>query len=187
MERRRRPPNEWSFATLYERHFDFVWRTLRHLGVPDQDLSDACQEVFIVIHRRLSTFEGRSRLTTWIFQICFNMARDRNRRAHVRREVLGDAMMEHLQSGILDPHAALERRDEEGVFERALATMDMDQRAAFVLFEIEDLTGPEVAEALGVPLGTAYSRLRLARAAFQTAIDAANKDEEQLLRLRGVS
>jgi RNA polymerase sigma-70 factor (ECF subfamily) len=96
-------------------------------------------------------------------------------------------MIDRAQSNAPDPHAALERRDEEALFESALEHMDIDQRAAFVLFELEDMTGPEVAEALGVPLGTAYSRLRLARQAFQAAVDRSVADEARLLRRRGVS
>jgi len=169
MERRSTPPSEPWFEALYERHFDFVWRTLRHLGVRDADLADACQEVFLIVHRRYPSFDAQAKVTTWLFQICFNKARERRRTAHARREVLGDAAVDQAR-GPSDPFAELERQDKLALFEAALESMELEQRAAFILFEVEGMSGPEVAEALSVPLGTAYSRLRLAREAFQTAV-----------------
>ncbi|HTQ04352.1 MAG TPA: sigma-70 family RNA polymerase sigma factor [Polyangiaceae bacterium] len=169
------PPAEW-FQVLYERHFDFVWRTLRHLGVREADLSDACQDVFIVVHRRFPSFESRGKVSTWLFQICLNTARDRRRRVHARTEVLGDEAIEHAAGTAVDPFSEGEREDKLALFESALRNMDFDQRAAFVLFEIEGMTGPEAAAILGVPLGTAYSRLRLARRAFVAAVERAHKD-----------
>jgi len=171
MEKLKSAPQPAWFHALYERHFDFVWRTLRHLGVPEADLSDACQDVFIVVHRKFPSFEARGKVTTWLFQICLNRARDRRRRAHVRNEVLGDEALEHAVETADDPHRELERKDNLALFEAALASMDLDQRAAFILFEIEGMTGPEAATAMEVPLGTAYSRLRLARKAFVEAAE----------------
>ncbi|HEY3498082.1 MAG TPA: sigma-70 family RNA polymerase sigma factor [Polyangiaceae bacterium] len=171
MESRRAPPSNAWFQELYERHFDYVWRTLRHLGVREADVSDAAQEVFIVVHRRFPSFEARGKLTTWIFQICFNVARDRRRRAYARSEVLsGDAALDRPGTAVRDWFSDAERLDKLALFDGALASMELDQRAAFILFEIEGMTGPEAAAAMDVPLGTAYSRLRLARTAFRTAL-----------------
>jgi len=173
MERPRTPPSEPWFRELYERHFDFVWRTLRHLGVREADLADACQEVFLTVHRLYPRFDARAKVTTWIFQICFNKARERRRSAHARREVLGDAALDQARAPS-DPFSQLERQDKLALFEAGLEAMDLEQRAAFILFEIEGMNGPEVAEALAVPLGTAYSRLRLARQAFQSSVQRAH-------------
>jgi RNA polymerase sigma-70 factor (ECF subfamily) len=157
-----------SFQELYAEHFHFVWRTLRRLGVPLADLSDVAQEVFLVVHRRLPDFEVRARVTTWLFPICLHAARDRRRRAHVRREVSNE---EH---DVVDPAplpgSELERREDLALFEAALGDMNLDQRAVFVLFELEDLRGEDIATMLEVPLGTVYSRLRLARAAFRNGV-----------------
>jgi RNA polymerase sigma-70 factor (ECF subfamily) len=169
MERPRTPPSEPWFRALYERHFDFVWRTLRHLGVREADLADACQEVFMIVYRRYPSFDAQAKVTTWLFQICFNKARERRRSAHARREVLGEAALDQAR-GPSDPFSELERQDKLVLFEAALDSMELEQRAAFILFEVEGMSGPEVAEALAVPLGTAYSRLRLAREAFQAAL-----------------
>jgi RNA polymerase sigma-70 factor (ECF subfamily) len=161
-------PSPPSFQTLYAEQFNFVWRTLRRLGVPPADVPDVAQEVFLVVHRRLPEFEPRARVTTWLFPICLHAARDRRRRAHVRREVSRDA------SDIVDPAplpgSDLERQDDLYLFEAALAQMNLDQRAVFVLFELEELRGEDIAATLAIPLGTVYSRLRLARAAFRKGV-----------------
>lgn len=149
-------------------HFNFVWRTLRRLGVPIADLPDVAQEVFLVVHRRLPDYEARGRVTTWLFPICLHAARDRRRRAHVRREVSSEE--QELVDPAPLPGNELERRDDLALFEAALDGMNLDQRAVFVLFELEELRGEDIARMLEIPLGTVYSRLRLARAAFRNGV-----------------
>src|SRR5687768_11748421 len=75
-----------TLRQVFDEHAAYVWRALRHLGVPDSELDDYCQEVFLVVHRQLATFEGRSKLRTWIYGICLRVASDRRRRARVRLE-----------------------------------------------------------------------------------------------------
>jgi RNA polymerase sigma-70 factor (ECF subfamily) len=159
-----------TFDELYDEHFDFVWRSLRRLGVGAPDLQDVTQEVFLAVHRRLPHFEGRSKVTTWLFSICLHAARDRRRRAHFRHELAEDSLDDRLVDYHADAHSLLERRDDLELFEAALGAMDLEQRAVFTLFELEGVRGPELAETLEVPLGTAYSRLRLAREAFRRAV-----------------
>ena len=161
-------PSNPSFQELYAEHFNFVWRTLRRLGVPEADLPDVAQEVFVVVHRRLPDFEPRARMTTWLFPICLHAARDRRRRAHVRREVPREEY--DLVDPAPLPGSDLERQQDLALFEAALADMNLDQRAVFVLFELEDLRGEDIAATLGIPLGTVYSRLRLARGAFRNGV-----------------
>jgi RNA polymerase sigma-70 factor (ECF subfamily) len=159
-----------TFEELYDREFDFIWRSLRRLGVPHDDISDAVQEVFLVVHRRLASFEGRSKVTTWLFKIAMRVARDRRRRAHVRNELLGCEELDAALDAREDASVALERRDDLALFDAALDGLDIDQRAVFTLFELEGLSGPEVAELLDIPLGTAYSRLRLGRSSFRARL-----------------
>lgn len=156
-----------TFEELYDREFDFIWRSLRRLGVPHDDLPDAVQEVFLVVHRRLASFEGRAKVTTWLFKIALRVARDRRRRAHVRNEVVSSEAIEVVLDPGEDATSALERRDDLALFDAALDGLDLDQRAVFTLFELEGLSGPAIAELLNIPLGTAYSRLRLGRASFR--------------------
>jgi RNA polymerase sigma-70 factor, ECF subfamily len=159
-----------TFDELYDRHFDFVWSSLRRLGVPDADLPDVSQEVFVVVHRRLPEFEERAKATTWLFRICLHAARDRARRAHVRREVADGETPEAAVMEGDDAERLLERRDDVALFERVLDAMTPDQRVVFVAFELAEHTGEEIAETLELPLGTVYSRLRLAREAFRRGV-----------------
>jgi RNA polymerase sigma-70 factor, ECF subfamily len=159
-----------TFRETYDAHFDFVWRTLRRLGVREADAADAAQEVFVVVHRRLAEFEGRARLTTWLFRICLNVARDRQRLAHVRSEVLGGEDPFDFADGREGAEQVLLRRERASLLEAALESLDLDQRAVFAMFELEEMPGEEIAEALGIPMGTVWSRLRLARNAFRKAV-----------------
>src|SRR5688572_27982504 len=76
---------ELSFDAVYEAHFDFVWRSLRLLGLPGEVLEDAVQDTFSVVARQLGAFEGRSQLTTWLFQILRRVAAN-HRRTHRRKQ-----------------------------------------------------------------------------------------------------
>jgi RNA polymerase sigma-70 factor (ECF subfamily) len=175
-----------TFEDLYERHFEFVWRTLRRLGVPPADLPDVAQEVFLVVHRRLADFEERGQLTAWLFRIAAHAARDRRRRAHVRREVAAEEPVSEAVDPSPDPSRALERADARALLERALAALDQDQREVFTAFELEGMSGQAIALALEIPLGTVYSRLRLGRERFrQGVIRALARQSGTRFRLEG--
>ena len=162
--------SQMEFREIYDGHFGFVWRSIRRLNVPEADAADAVQEVFLVVHRRLAEFEGRAKLTTWLFRICMRVARDRHRRAHVRREVPAGGELTKRPGPEPDPEQVAARRSDLALLEAALGEMDFEQRAVFTLFELEGMTGQEIADALEIPLGTVYSRLRLAREAFRKSI-----------------
>lgn len=170
-----------DFREVYDANLPFVWRSLRRLGVPESDAADAAQEVFLVIHRKLPEFEGRAKITTWIFRICMRVASDRARRAHVRREVLDTDGTAERPDPAEGPATLLERLADLALFEAALSRMDLDQRAVFTLFELEAMTGDEIAEVLEIPLGTVYSRLRAGRETFRKAVRviAAERDVER--------
>lgn len=157
-----------SFEALYEAHFPFVWRSLRHLGVPEAALDDAAQDVFVVVHRRLADFEGRSTVRTWLFGIVLRIAKD-HRRARGRR-----GPHEALDPGLADPapDPAEQARSREAVsrLEQVLLGLDADKRTVFVLAEVEGMTGKEIALALEIPENTVYSRLRAARRQFDEAV-----------------
>lgn len=163
-----------TFEDVYAEHFEFVWRTLRRLGVPVADLPDVAQDVFLVVHRRLADFEERAKVTTWLFRIAARAARDRRRRAHVRREVVAedDSLLEAVDP-TADPSVALERADDHALLELALSALDQEQREVFTAFELEGMPGHAIAAALEIPLGTVYSRLRLGRERFRQGITRA--------------
>jgi RNA polymerase sigma-70 factor, ECF subfamily len=170
-----------DFEVVYRTHFPVVWRSLRHFGVSDKDAQDLTQEVFLTASRRMEEFEGRSTLRTWLIGIAYHLAANYRRNA-VHREIPGDPFLSGVRS-TLDLERQLEQRDDLRQLERVLAELPLEQRAAFTMFEMEGLTGDEIAEALDVPVGTVRSRLRLAREAFDVA--AASDDGSIRPRVRG--
>jgi RNA polymerase sigma-70 factor, ECF subfamily len=155
---------------IYGQHAGFVWRNLRRLGVPEDDIADAMQDVFLTVHRNLDKFEGRSSVPTWIFTICRSVARDRRRRAYVRHEVACDAPVDQEVDLGADVGAKAEHHERLSLLESILEGMEANQRTVFILFEIESMTGEEISAALSIPLGTVYSRLGLARTAFRRVL-----------------
>ncbi len=148
-----------SFAEVYEAHVDFVWRVARRLGVPEASLDDAVQDVFVVVHDRLAGFEGRSSLRTWIYGIVRRVARDH--RPSARERPLDEAL--DPPSEAASAHDRLERAEALRVLHALLDTLDDDKREVFVLSELEEMPMPDIAEAIGVNVNTAYARLRAAR------------------------
>jgi RNA polymerase sigma-70 factor (ECF subfamily) len=161
---------------LFREHGTFAWRVLRRLGVPDADVDDVCQEVFVVVHRRIAAFEGRSSTRTWVYGICVRAAANHRRRGPGRREVLSDRPPEGTIDAPQEDNTAL--RQARAVLDRILDELDDDRRAVFVLYEIEELGMSEVASALGCPLQTAYSRLHAARRDVEAAMARLRPSEE---------
>jgi RNA polymerase sigma-70 factor, ECF subfamily len=159
-----------TFEDIYRAHAPFVWRTLRRLGVRESDVPDATQEVFLVVHRKLADFEGRSTMKKWLFGIAIKVAAGRRRLAHVRKEALDDAVVDGHADERVDVAAAAESRDLVRHAEVVLRTLPLEQCAVFVLFELEGLSGDEIAEMVDAPVPTVHSRLRLARATFREAM-----------------
>jgi RNA polymerase sigma-70 factor (ECF subfamily) len=155
---------ERAFRALYEAHASFVWRNLRRLGVSDADVEDKMQEVFVVAHRRWEEFADRGHgPRAWLFQIALRVASDA-RRHRRRHPVDPDGGFAQERQSIEPPQAAaVDKRQALDLLDRALATIDMGRRAVLVLHEIEQMTAPEIARTLDVPLNTVYSRLRVAR------------------------
>jgi RNA polymerase sigma-70 factor, ECF subfamily len=159
-----------SFREVYDAHFAFVWRSLRRLGVPEADLPDAAQDVFLVVHRRLPEFEGRSKMSTWVFGIAMRVAQSRRKLAHVRREVVTD--VPNIEERYDEASAGIaERAAMSQLLDQALGETPLEQRIVFVLFELEELSGEEIAELLAVPVGTVRSRLRLARSSVRRSVE----------------
>lgn len=159
-----------TFKEVYDEHFRFVWRSLRRLGVRESDVADAVQDVFLVVHRRLGEFEGRSKVTTWLFGISLRVAKDRRRSAHERRRSDDEMPLSQQIDERADVAAEAERREGFAMLEKILDDLPLEQRAVFTLFELEGMSGDDIAETLEVPLGTVYSRLRLAREAFRRSL-----------------
>jgi RNA polymerase sigma-70 factor, ECF subfamily len=167
-----RPPASGSpgvedWSAFYDEHFDFVWRTLRRLGVPEAGLEDAAQEVFVVAFRRQAEFEGRSSYRTWLFGIAWNRARELARSARRRPE---HELSDPMETSQADAETSAIRRQALRFAYRVLEELSHERRAVLVMCEVEGMTAAEIAEVLGVPLNTVYSRIRLARRDFEVAL-----------------
>lgn len=150
------------FTQLYEEHFDFVWRSVRMLGVPVDAADDAAQDVFLVAHRRLDDFEGRSGARTWLFAIALRVVSD-FRRSRRRKLRLLERVMRTEPAPTHTPFDAAVGNERRDALLCALDGLPDEQRAVFVLADIEEMSAPEIATALDVNLNTVYSRLRSAR------------------------
>lgn len=157
------------FREVYDAHFDFVYRLARRAGVPEAACDDAVQEIFLVVHRKLPEFEGRSSLRTFIYAIARRVARDqREKRAH---RTLGDPLGDgDVATGSGDPEATLAARQAAQVVADILGHMDEGRREVFELAELEGFSGAEIAEALSMNANTVHSQLREARREFAAAV-----------------
>jgi RNA polymerase sigma-70 factor (ECF subfamily) len=169
-----RPEPRATFAEIYESCFAFAWRTARRLGTPEANLDDVVQEIFMVAHRRQHEFEGRSSIKTWVYGIVFNVVRAHRRELGAKHPHALDAERRADPGVVVDaadgPHERAAKREAARFIDRFLARLDDDRRDVFVLAELEQLTAPEIAALLDVPLNTVYSRLRLARLEFSKAV-----------------
>ena len=164
------PQELLDVRAIYRTHGRFVWLSLQRLGVQPADLDDIAQDVFVIVHRRLGTFDRRARLTTWLFGICMRVAANYRRRRRWTREVLAGGAEEERPATLVAADDILVRREERELAERALGRLDVAKRATFVMFEIEALSCLEIAELMNVPVGTVYSRLHGARRQLERTI-----------------
>ena len=162
-----RPASERLQALLADHHA-FVWRSLRRLGVPDCDVDDASQQVFLVAYRRLAEIAHESE-RSFLFQTALRVAADW-RRAHKRRgEQTGMDLLD-VPDVAANPEELMHQRRARALLDQVLVGMPMDLRAVFVLFELEEMTMMEIATISDIPPGTVASRLRRARQVFQEAV-----------------
>jgi RNA polymerase sigma-70 factor (ECF subfamily) len=161
-------PEVLAFDRVFADHATLVWRALRRLGVTSTDIEDICQDVFLTISRRLQTFEGRSAISTWVYGICVHAALAYHRKRRRRPE---EPTHELPDIGVDPPQLhGLERSQALAIADSVLDALDDDKRVVFVLFEIEEMPMREVADAIGCPLQTAFTRLYAARRQFEAAI-----------------
>lgn len=155
-------------ASMFDAHYDAIWRTLRRLGIPDADVDDAAQRVFVIAARRLDTIEtgheGR-----YLYGIAMRVASEVRRRAPSQREVADDAALARIADDAPGPEQVLLENEARDALDATLQDMADDLRAVLVLVEIEGLSVADLALLLEVPVGTASSRLRRAREAFKAS------------------
>lgn len=166
-----------KLAEIYEAYFEFVWRNARRLGVPEASADDVAQDVFMVVQRRIGSYDGRASMQAWIFGILVRVVGS-HRRSYQRksaRNVPFDPALNRQLPTTLNPTPVehLERSERARLVESLLGQLDEDKRRILILSELEDWTLREIAEFYQSNINTIYSRLRAAKRAFERAYQAA--------------
>jgi len=157
-----------DFRGLFDANVGYVAASLRRLGISAGDTDDLVSEVFVRVHRDLANYDEQRPVRPWLFAFAARVASEYRRRARHRREVIGE-VADVPSTGPL-PDRDLEHSDTKRLVNEALEALDIDKRAVFVLHDLDDTPVPEIARVLGIAEGTAYSRLRAARAEFTAAV-----------------
>lgn len=160
----KRVEREQRLRELVAEHYDFVWRSLRRLGVSNTDAEDAAQEVFVSLSRRLADVE-RGRERGFLYRTAVHHAAHVHR-SRLRRRESPQAMLDDRPDCAPSPEELLDCARAKELVYRILDRLELDLRAVFVLYELEQLTMAQISEVLEIPSGTVASRLRRARAAF---------------------
>jgi RNA polymerase sigma-70 factor (ECF subfamily) len=169
-------PNDGSFRSVFDREFDYVWASLRRLGVSDSDLEDVAQDVFVRVHRRFHEHDRSRPIRPWLFAFAARCAAEWRRQTRRRHEVLGTRGEPTASTPSAD--ITLATSEDIALAVRALQCVEVLRREVFILYEFDEFPMKEIARSLGIPLFTGYSRLRLARKEFAVAV-------RQLRRTRG--
>lgn len=161
-----------SFAELYKNYFGFVWSCTRRLGVSNAEIDDIVQEIFIVINSRLATLQQPESLRSWIYGIARRTVSTyrRAKRAKAASTAALNAQPELQYPQIPSPQQLAELSDQARFLWTLLEKIDPAKREVFVLAEFDEMTAPEIAAAIEVPLNTIYSRLRAAKQELEEAV-----------------
>jgi RNA polymerase sigma-70 factor (ECF subfamily) len=163
------PDLDRRVAGLVHDHFDFIWRSLRRLGVPVQHTDDAAQKVFWVAAQKMHGLH-LERERSFLFAIALRVAADERRSIRRKREVPAPTSFDELRDHAPSPDELVEQRHARALLDGFLEELPLDLRVVFVLFELEDMTMSEVAALLEIPSGTVASRLRRAREMFEQQV-----------------
>lgn len=158
-----------AFRAIYDANVDYVHATLRRLGVSSAEVEDVAHDVFVAVHRHLHEYDPTRPMRPWLFGFAYRMARDHRRLARHKNEVASPPEIDPRDDAPL-PDEHLEGARARALCHKALDAMDFEKRAVLVMFDIDGLTAQEIADHLGIPLNTAYSRIRLARGEFERHI-----------------
>jgi len=160
-------PTPLDPAAIYEAEASNVWWALRRLGVREADLADMTHDVFVTAFRRLQDFDRSRPISPWLFGIAFRLVSDYRKHSRNTRETLGSPATEGRASASSEASVEMHHRQ---LVMKALDDVEFERRAVFVMHELHGYSAPEISEALGIPLNTAYSRLRVARSEFVSAV-----------------
>jgi len=157
------------FVDVFDSHFAWVWSTLQRFGVSEAEAPDIAQEVFVVVHAQLANYDATRPMRPWLFGIAYRIATRWRALARHRRELSTEDLGE-IPDGRPAADEALERDEVRALVRRALATLSPTRRAVLTMNVLDEQAMPDVAEQLGIPVNTAYSRLRRAREDLAKAV-----------------
>jgi RNA polymerase sigma-70 factor (ECF subfamily) len=160
--------HQLDFRTIFELELGYVMRTLRRLSVAPADLEDMAHEVFLAVHGQLDRYDSSRPLRPWLFGFAFRIA------SHYRKKAWRETALDDVDSvvdGADTPDTALEKERRRKLVLAALETIELSRRAVFVLHELDGFTCEEISRTLEIPIGTTYSRLRLARQDFSATMN----------------
>lgn len=166
------------FSAIFESEFDYVYRSLRRLGVRPKDLDDRTHDVFVEVFRRFSLYDPSRPVRPWLFAFAFRVASVYRGSARERRELL-DAPDAEPVSQVSTPEEALAREETRALVLRALEKVELSRRAVIILYELDGCSMQSVADSLEIPLHTAYSRLRVGREELTTALRRMRVNQEE--------
>lgn len=158
-----------SFRSMYESEFDYVWNTFGRLGVAERDREDLTQELFVLVHKKLDEYVASRPIRPWLFAFAFRIASDYRRLARHRVELFQERTSE-LPGTTISAEETCVQQEGRSLILRAIDLLSTERKPIFIMHELDGIAVPDIADALGIPLNTAYSRLRLARQDFATAI-----------------
>ena len=157
------------FQAVFQAEFAYVCTSLRRLGVNERDLEDVAHDLFVAVWKRFATYDPARPVRPWLFAFAFRFASDYRRLARHKVELLVERDAPDVEGGAPRADELLARKDAQRVLLAALESIDVERRAVFILFELDECPMQEIASSLGIPTNTADSRLRLAREEFQAA------------------
>jgi RNA polymerase sigma-70 factor (ECF subfamily) len=158
------PAQPLVLKSLVTEHLDFVWRSLRRVGVPAADVDDATQQVFLIANDKLSRINPGSE-RSFLVGVATRVA-SHVRRSYHRREAAELRLSVNPHEATPNPEELTQRLEARALLDRVLDGMPEDLRAVFVLFELEELSIDQTASLLLLPRGTVATRLRRAREVF---------------------
>ncbi len=167
-----------EFERAYAQSFEFVWRSVRGLGIPQAAVDDVAQDVFVIVHRKLDSLSSAAALRSWLFGIVRRVCRD-HQRSTARRGQQLELDAEHECAYGRDPQERIASRQALGRVEAYAESLDDERRALFFLVLVEGLSITETAEALGMNANTTYSRVRVMRRELAEALEGAGVEMER--------
>lgn len=173
-----RPTAELHLVRGYDEHFDYVWRSLKRLGIPSADLGDLTHDVFVVAWRQREVIDASRPLRPWLFGVAFRLAAAHRRKAWFRRIQAAPEL--DVEDPSLGPEQALIIQSELRRLQQALSRVPLRQRGILLLHDFDEVPMSDAATALGIPLKTAYSRLAAGRRRFRQAFRQAELEAIEL-------